>query len=71
MIEAIIIIISIFLLLAFIIIPGSGLILIALFRGRKSNKTQTEETNKMQQYYQGLLNMENRIEAIETILSDR
>jgi len=71
MIEAIIIIIGIFLLLAFIIIPGSGLVLIALFRGRKSNKTQAEETNKMQQYYQGFLNMENRIEAIETILSDR
>ena len=71
MIEAIIIIISIFLLLAFIIIPGSGFILIALFRGRKSNKNQAEEAKIMQQYYQSLSSMENRIDAIETILSDR
>jgi hypothetical protein len=71
MIELIIVIMSIFLLLAFIIIPGSGLILIALFRGRKSKKNQTEETKIMQQYYQDLSSMEDRIDAIETILSDR
>ena len=70
MIEVISIIIGIFLLLAFIIIPGSGLILIALFRGRRSNKNQAEETKIMQQYYQGLSSMEDRIDAIETILSD-
>ena len=71
MIELIIIIISLFLLLVFIIIPGSSLILIALFRSRKANKNQTEEAKRMQEYYQGLSNMEDRIDAIETILSDR
>jgi len=64
MIEVIIIIISIFLLLAFVIIPGSGLILIALFRGRRSNNDQAEDTKIMQQYYQGLSSMEDRIDAI-------
>jgi phage shock protein B len=71
MIELIIIIISIFLLLVFIIIPGSSVILIALFRGRKANKHQTEEAKRLQEYYQGLSSMEDRIDAIETILSDR
>ena len=70
MIEVIIIIIGIFLLLAFIIIPGSGLILIVLFRGRRSKRNQAEETKIMQQYYQDLSGMEDRIDAIETILSD-
>ena len=70
MIELIIIIISIFLLLVFIIIPGSGLILIALFRGRRSNKNQAA-AERMQEYYRGLSSMEDRIDAIETILSDR
>ena len=71
MVEIIFIIISIFLLLALIIIPGSGLILIALFRGRKSNKNQAAEAKRMQEYYRGLSSMEDRIDAIETILSDR
>ena len=71
MIEVIIIIIGILLLLAFIIIPGSGLILIALFRNRKSNKNQAEEAKGIQEYYRGLSSMEDRIDAIETILSDR
>ncbi len=71
MIEAIIIIISIFVLLAFIVIPGSGLILIALFRTGKSNKNQAQEAKRMQEFYQGLSSMEDRIDAIETILSDR
>ena len=71
MVEVIIIIIGILLLLAFIIIPGSGLILIALFRNRKSNKNQAEEAERIQEYYRGLSSMEDRIDAIETILSDR
>ena len=71
MLEIIFFITSILLLLAFIIIPGSGLILIALFRGRRSHKYQSAEAKRMQAYYQGLLSMEDRVDAIETILSDR
>ena len=58
-------------LLVFIIIPGSGLLLIALFRGRKSKRSQAEETGAVRELYEGISGMEDRIKNIETVLSDR
>jgi len=71
MIKALFIICFLIALLVFIIIPGSGLLLIALFRGRKSNRSQAEETGAVQELYEGLSGMEDRIKNIETLLSDR
>jgi hypothetical protein len=71
MIKLLLIICFLIALLVFIIIPGSGLLLIALFRGRKSNRSRVEETGAMQEIYEGISGMEDRINNIETILSDR
>ena len=38
--------------------------------GRNQNERQTEETKIIQELHQGLLRMEKRIEALETILLD-
>jgi hypothetical protein len=58
-------------LLVFILIPGSGLLLIALIMGRKSKKDRSEETGVTPEMSAGLSGMEDRIRNIETILSDR
>jgi phage shock protein B len=56
------------------LIPGTILLAIKLFRGgfsRTDQHQQAEEAKMIQQIYQGLSRMEERIEALETILLDR
>ena len=60
---------SILLMLA--LIPATILLVIKLFRGGGSSKTQTEETKMIQEIYQGLSRLEERIESLETILLDK
>ena len=60
--------------LALAIIPGTILIAIKLLKGgfsRKDQKQQAEEAKMIQEIYQGLSRMEDRVEALETILLDR
>ena len=62
------------LLLMVAIIPGTILIAIKLFKGgisRTDRKQQVEETKMIQEIYQGLTRMEERVETLETILLDR
>lgn len=62
------------LVLALAIIPGTILITIRLLKGgfsRTDRKQQAEETKMIQEIYQGLSRMEERVEALETILLDR
>ncbi|UCG09571.1 MAG: phage-shock protein [Desulfobacterales bacterium] len=62
------------LVLALAIIPGTILIAIRLLKGgfsRTDRKQQAEETKMIQEIYQGLSRMEERVEALETILLDR
>jgi len=62
------------LLLMLAIIPGTILLAIKFFRGgisRTDQKQQAEETKMIQEIYQGLSRMEERVEALETILLDR
>ena len=58
-------------LLALAIIPGAILLAIKFFRGGQSAGDQAEETKMIQEIYQGLSDMEERLEALETILLDR
>ena len=63
---------SIILILA--IIPVTILLVIRLFKGglsRTDRKMQAEEAKMIQEIYQGLSRMEERIETLETILLDR
>ena len=63
---------SIIILLA--IIPVTILLIIRLFKGgisRTDRKKQAEETRMIQEIYQGLSRMEERVETLETILLDR
>ncbi len=63
---------SIIILLA--IIPVTILLIIRLFKGgisRTDRKKLAEETRMIQEIYQGLSRMEERIETLETILLDR
>lgn len=62
------------LLLTLAIIPGTIVIAIKLLKGgisRTDRKQQAEETKMIQEIYQGLSRMEERVEALETILLDR
>ena len=62
------------LLLMLAIIPATILIAIKMFKGgfsRTDRKQQAEETKMIQEIYQGLSRMEERVEALETILLDR
>lgn len=59
---------SIVLVLA--IIPGTILLAIKFFRGGQSAGAQAEETKMIQEIYKGLSRMEERVEALETILLD-
>ena len=62
------------LLLMVAIIPGTILVAIKLIKGgisRTDRKQQAEETKMIQEIYQGLSRMEERVEALETILLDR
>lgn len=61
-------------LIALAIIPGTILLVIKLFKGgfsRTDQRQQAEEAKTIQEIYQGLSRMEERIEALETILLDR
>ena len=63
---------SIILILA--IIPVTILLAIRLFKGglsRTDRKKQAEEAKMIQEIYQGLSRMEERVETLETILLDR
>lgn len=62
------------LLLMVAIIPGTILVAIKLIKGgisRTDRKQQAEETKMIQEIYQGLTRMEERVESLETILLDR
>ena len=59
------------LVLALAIIPGSILMAIKFFRGGQSAGDQAEETKMIQEIYTSLSRMEERVEALETILLDR
>jgi phage shock protein B len=62
------------LLLSLAIIPGTIVIAIKLLKGgisRTDRKQQAEETKLIQEIYQGLSRMDERVEALETILLDR
>jgi len=60
---------------SFVLIPavigGTIILSIKLLKGGSSRKTQTEDSRIIQETYQGLARMEERVEALETILLDR
>ena len=58
-------------LLALAIIPGAILLAIRFFRGGQSAGDQAEETKMIQEIYTALSRMEERVEALETILLDQ
>ncbi len=63
---------SIIIMLA--IIPVTILLIIRLFKGgisRTDRNKQAEEARMIQEIYQGLSRMEERVETLETILLDR
>ena len=53
------------------IIGGTILLSIKLLKGRTSRKDQADDSKIIQEIYQGLSHMEERVEALETILLDR
>lgn len=56
------------------IIGSTILMAIKIIRGgvsRKGQNIQTDEARMIQQIYQGLSRMEERVEALETIILDR
>ena len=57
--------------LSLAIIPGAILLAIKFFRGGQSAGDQAEEAKMIQKIYQSLSHMEQRVEALETILLDR
>jgi phage shock protein B len=63
---------------AILLIATLGLILIGIIKAsktgglsQKEKQTQTEETKMIQDIYHGLSKMEERVEALETILIER
>ena len=60
--------------LALAIIPGAILILIKMLKGgfsRANQEQQTDDAKMIQEIYLVLSRMEERVEALETILLDR
>jgi phage shock protein B len=60
--------------LALAIIGSTILMAIRILKGelsRKGQKVQTQEAGMIQEIYQGLSRMEERVEALETIILDR
>lgn len=60
--------------LALAIIGSTILMAIKILKGglsRKGQKVQTQEARMIQEIYQGLSGMEERVEALETIILDR
>lgn len=53
------------------IIGGTILLSIKLLKGKTSRKDQADDSKIVQEIYQGLSQMEERVEALETILLDR
>lgn len=63
---------SIIIMLA--LVPVTILLAIRLFKGgvsRTDRKQQAEEARMIQEIYQGMSRMEERVETLETILLDR
>ncbi len=61
-------------IIALAIIPVSILLAIKFFKGglsRTDQEKQAEEAKMIQEIYQGLSRMEERVETLETILLDR
>ena len=61
-------------ILALAIIGSTVLMAIKILKGglsRKGQRLQAEETRMIQEMYQGLSRMEERVEALETIILDR
>ncbi len=56
---------------ALAIIPGTILLAIKFFRGGQSAGDHAQETKMIQEIYKGLSRMEERVEALETILLDQ
>ena len=79
MIETFIITCFVIAFIIFLLIPGSGLLLIALFAGCKSKAGRTRKAGckhagragNVYAFNEDLARMENRIKNIETIMSDR
>lgn len=57
-------------ILALAIIPGTILLAIKFFRGGQSAGDQAAEAKMIQEIYKDLSRMEERVEALETILLD-
>jgi len=53
------------------IIGGTILLSIRLLKGKTSRQNQADDSKIIQEIYQGLSHMEERLEALETILLDR
>ena len=70
MIETFLIIFFLIAFVIFLLIPGSGLLMIALFAGRKSKAGRSRRTGRAYVYNEGLARMEERIKNIETIMTD-
>ena len=61
-------------ILALAIIGSTIVMAIKILKGglsRKGQKLETDEAKVIQQIYQGLSRMEERVEALETIILDR
>ena len=60
---------------SFVLIPavigGTIIMSIKLLKGGTSRKDQAEDSKIIQEIYQGLSRMEERVEALETIILDR
>jgi phage shock protein B len=53
------------------VIGGTIVMSIKLLKGGATRKNQEEDSKIIQEIYQGLSRMEERVEALETILLDR
>jgi phage shock protein B len=60
---------------AILVLAGLVAIIVALafklFRGAGDRTSQMEDTRLIQELYQGLSRLEQRVESLETILADR
>ncbi|NNL77078.1 MAG: phage-shock protein [Desulfobacterales bacterium] len=54
-----------------VVIGGTIVLSIKLLKGGASRKNQAEDSKIIQEIYRGLSLMEERVEALETILLDR
>lgn len=76
MMEGIVVTAIIFggLVLALVVVGSTILMAIKMLRGdmsKKGQKLDNEEARTLQEIHQGLERMEKRLEALETIVSDR